>query len=47
MNILGVFLGTETFQRKNWEGAMEKVCLDGHGCYLSFPTGALVNDLVA
>ena len=25
MNVLGVFLGTE-FQRKNWEGVMERVC---------------------
>ncbi len=26
MKVLGVFLGTEEFQRKNWEGTMERVC---------------------
>uniref|UniRef100_A0A8C2X602 Reverse transcriptase domain-containing protein n=1 Tax=Cyclopterus lumpus TaxID=8103 RepID=A0A8C2X602_CYCLU len=26
LKVLGVFLGTEEFQRQNWEGAMERVC---------------------
>jgi hypothetical protein len=26
MKVLGVFLGTDEFQRKNWEGVMERVC---------------------
>lgn len=26
MKILGVFLGTEEFERKNWEGVLDKVC---------------------
>ena len=26
MKVLGVFLGTDEFQRKDWEGAMERVC---------------------
>ena len=26
LKMLGVFLGTEEFQRKIWEGAMERVC---------------------
>ena len=26
LKVLGVFLGTEGFQRKNWEGVREKVC---------------------
>ena len=26
LKVLGVFLGTEEFQGKNWEGVMEKVC---------------------
>ncbi|TWW53858.1 Transposon TX1 uncharacterized 149 kDa protein ORF 2 [Takifugu flavidus] len=26
LKVLGVFLGTETFEKKNWEGAVEQVC---------------------
>ena len=26
LKVLGVFLGTEEFQKQNWEGAMERVC---------------------
>lgn len=50
LKFLGMFLGIESFEKKNWQGAMEQVCarLCGSGCDLSFPTGVLiVNNLVA
>lgn len=40
LKCLEVYLGTETFKMKNWEGMVEKMCcLSGHGCYHSYPIG--------
>ncbi len=42
IKILGVFLGSAEFQKKNWEGILERVCTRlsrWNCCYPSYPTG--------